>query len=119
VVERPRPDPSLLSPAVIPDPSSFSYPSGHTAFAAALVCALILVLAPVGARAVPIVAGAVIVVLTAWSRVYLGVHYPTDVAASMLLVPVTAVALDRVLGRWGWFEVRRSHRALSATALNE
>jgi undecaprenyl-diphosphatase len=114
VVERPRPDPALLSPAVIPDPATFSYPSGHTAFAAALVCALIVVLAPAGSRAGPIAAGTVIVLITAWSRIYLGVHYPTDVAASMLLVPITAVAVDRVVSMWSWFAASRDQGGAAA-----
>jgi undecaprenyl-diphosphatase len=115
VVRRPRPDGSLLSPEVIPDPSTFSYPSGHTAFAAALSCALILVLTDTGSRTIPVIAGSVLVAVTAWSRVYLGVHYPTDVAASMLLVPVTAVALHRLLTRLAWFDSPFSGPPVAAT----
>lgn len=114
VAQRPRPDPALLSPAVIPDPATFSYPSGHTAFAAALVCALVIVLAPAGSRGIPIAAGTVIVLITAWSRVYLGVHYPSDVAASMLVVPMTAIAVDRVVARWSWSVSPRDRGAAGA-----
>jgi membrane-associated phospholipid phosphatase len=96
IVRRPRPDAAALPAMIVREPVSFSYPSGHTAFAAALVCGLILVMVPVHRRAVAIVPGAAVVLVTAWSRVYLGVHYPTDVAAAMLLVPVIVIAVERM-----------------------
>lgn len=100
VVQRPRPDATQLTPLMIADPATYSYPSGHTAFAAALSCAVILVLATGTARTISIIVGAALVLVTAWSRVYLGVHYPTDVVASIVLVPFLAVATQRVVGRW-------------------
>nr|WP_274636375.1 phosphatase PAP2 family protein [Microbacterium bovistercoris] len=98
IVRRPRPDPALLGQAAT-TPLTYSFPSGHTAFAAALGCAVILLLATGRARAVAVAIAAVVVLLTGWSRIYLGAHYPTDVIASMILVPVLAVAADRVAGR--------------------
>ncbi|WP_062464110.1 phosphatase PAP2 family protein [Demequina soli] len=100
VVQRPRPDAALLHAPLVAHPSSSSFPSGHTAFAAALVCAMLIVLAPRRGRAGWAVLGCVLVLATAWSRVYLGVHYPTDVAASMLVVPPVAVAVDRLAASW-------------------
>lgn len=100
VVQRPRPDATQLAPMIVPDPTTYSYPSGHTAFAAALVCAVILVLTTGRARTISIVAGSVLVLLTAWSRVYLGVHYPTDVTASIVLIPFLAIAASRLTRPW-------------------
>ncbi|WP_051209299.1 phosphatase PAP2 family protein [Propionicicella superfundia] len=97
VVRRPRPG-SLFASGPVATPESFSFPSGHTAFAAALCCAVILALAPGRTRRVAIVVGVVIVLVTAWSRVRLGVHYPSDVVASMLLAPVVSVAANRCTG---------------------
>lgn len=64
----------------------FSFPSGHAAHAFAVgVVILILMPRKVG---VPIF---VIAILMAYSRLYIGVHYPTDVIAGILLG--TAIAL--------------------------
>lgn len=82
LVARPRPDVTALAnpPAV---DHSYSYPSGHTVVATVVVLTLILALQPRQRRwAVPL--GAVVVLLAATSRVYLGVHYPTDVLAAVV-----------------------------------
>ncbi len=88
IVERARPfltDPSLAT-TLIPLPGSFSFPSGHTgsSFAAATVLAAI----PfshgwkrVASATIPLAAAAAI----AFSRLYLCVHFPTDVAVGCLL----------------------------------
>ncbi len=80
VIHRPRPPPFYGV-----DPESFSFPSGHAFFALTFCGALLLVFAshrkltPLGA-----VLGAILVVAIGWSRIYLGVHYPSDVAAGYL-----------------------------------
>jgi undecaprenyl-diphosphatase len=85
-VERPNerfPEPEPLVPA----PTDFSFPSGHatTSFAAA---ALIAGAAPRLAVPAFVLAAAV-----AFSRVYVGVHYPLDVAGGALLGLGVATAL--------------------------
>lgn len=72
---------------LIKTPSSSSFPSGHSATAAAGALTLSFaypVLAPV-----LIPAG----ILTALSRIYLGVHYPFDVLAGALIGTTTATVL--------------------------
>jgi len=94
-----RPRPCWVNPEVfllIPNPTDYSFPSGHTlaSFAAATVlfwhskrlgfCALF------------------VASLIAFSRLYLYVHYPTDVLGGILIgvgIGLTAVFLYRTISR--------------------
>lgn len=106
LVVRPRPgitgptdlvDPSTVHQLLVPMPTSSSFPSGHTAIAAALGCALVLSLRPGRGRGGAIVGAVLLALVTAWSRVALGVHHGTDVLASLVLVPPLAVLLAGLL----------------------
>lgn len=97
LVRRPRPFVTLLGIAPLSGaPTDFSFPSGHATgsatFAAFLVASIVLAwrrgLLPETSRGAAITVGAVAVsfaLMVAASRVYLGVHYPGDVGAGMLL----------------------------------
>jgi len=76
VFRRPRPVLDGL-PALVPTPSALSFPSAHasSSFAAARAYAGLLPVGPLYATAAAMAA----------SRVYLGVHYPSDIAAGALL----------------------------------
>jgi membrane-associated phospholipid phosphatase len=76
VVRRRRPQLERL-PALISTPTSLSFPSAHasSSFAAARAFARLMPAAPLYAIATAM----------ALSRVYLGVHYPSDIAAGALL----------------------------------
>ena len=81
---RPRPEPYFGIAA----PHSFSYPSGHALFSFAFFLTMAaLVTAHLHTKwgsALLWVAAATIVALIGFSRIYLGVHYPSDVIAGYL-----------------------------------
>jgi len=84
IVGRPRPDVEKIGPI----PGTYSFPSGHVA--ATLVCWLgsaLLLLAFGRTRLSQAVAAAasVMVVGTAWSRVYFGMHHTLDVIMGLVL----------------------------------
>ena len=84
IVARPRPFAEIeaLIP-LIAKPTDFSFPSGHTtaSFAVALVM-LRMLQKKIGIPAV------VLAALVAFSRLYLGVHYPTDVLTGFVVALV-------------------------------
>ncbi len=80
VFERDRPD---VDPVV--EISHYAFPSGHTTTATAIATALAIIAWPTRWRW-PVIAAAALFSLTmAWSRVYLGVHWPSDVVAGLAL----------------------------------
>ena len=87
IVARPRPTIEHLTHL-----TSLSFPSEHTTQAAAVYLTIAIMLSKGlnrGWRELVIVGAILIALAVAWSRVYLAVHYPTDVIAGLLL-------------GWGW-----------------
>lgn len=86
LIKRPRPFQRMKNIAfVIPPPDHFSFPSGHTA--AAFLMAMILSAVFPGLL-IPSLLWATAV---GFSRVYVGVHYPTDIFAGMAMGLLIAV----------------------------
>jgi undecaprenyl-diphosphatase len=83
LIHCPRPEPFVGR-----DPSSYSFPSGHALYSLCfygVLASVLAVHAPERAARVAIcVAAAVLVAGIGLSRVYLGVHYPSDVIAGYL-----------------------------------
>lgn len=101
VVARPRPPEGLMTvPGV---ESSFSFPSGHTIGAATLVLVSgYLVWSRRRSRAVAIVwttTALAVTALVAFSRLYLGYHFVTDVLAAICLA-VAVLGAVMMIHRW-------------------
>lgn len=100
-----RPRPYTMIEGLVPEgkiPSDASFPSGHTAlgFVVATVFLLTLPWIMEKKRAMVIsVIFIVLAVLVGFSRLYLGVHYPTDVLAGMLLGIVYGIVAKMVVGK--------------------
>lgn len=109
-VARPRPTIEHLSQL-----SSLSFPSEHTTQAAAVYLTIAIMLSASltrGWREAAIVLGVLIALAVAWSRVYLGVHYPTDVAAGLLLGWSWAL----LVFHWARPKLIRDHPAMGRVA---
>lgn len=107
--QRARPDP-FFGVAV---PDSFSFPSGHTLYSSCLFGTLAVIISGRvrgAARVAAWSAAVALVVLVGLSRIYLGVHYPTDVVASYLAASVwiLAVAIGDRLSRRDELAANRS-----------
>lgn len=101
VFDRPRPP---AAAALIALPSNASFPSGHAIATLALYggIALMVILDATGVRARVAAGGTVALAAIAVgvSRVYLGVHWPSDVVASWLLGTVVLCAAGWVAVAW-------------------
>jgi undecaprenyl-diphosphatase len=81
IVSRPRPSPALVK--VMIDETGYSFPSGHVFFSVIFVGFLAYLLfthlTNRAARAVSVVLLSLLILAVSASRVYLGVHWPSDV----------------------------------------
>lgn len=77
--------------------NSFSFPSGHAMGSATLAAALILLLWPTRWRWLTVIGSSLFVVLVGLSRVYLGVHYPSDILAGWTAGTAWVVAMHQLI----------------------
>jgi undecaprenyl-diphosphatase len=99
---RARPQGSLLY--LIQTPSSFSFPSGHAMGSTGVMLSLVVLAhvyrLPTRVRAIGFSLAAAFSVGVATSRVYLGVHFPSDVIGGQLAAAAWVSAIT------GWFYPR-------------
>lgn len=102
LVERIRPyivDPSIA--LLIPPESDFSFPSGHTSTSFECAFALFAYHKKAGTAALVLAAA------IAFSRLYLMVHYPTDILAGVAIGAVVAV-IGCTAANWVWGRVKKT-----------
>lgn len=90
--------------------STYSFPSGHAMGSATLALAVIVLTWRTRARWPVLVAALVFAIAVSWSRVWLGVHYPSDIVAAW------AAAAAWVFGTAHLFRMGRKARARPAPA---
>lgn len=102
-------------PHVVPwlwEEGDSSFPSGHANMAAALTVTVTALLWRTRYRWVCIVAGSIYTLMMGVSRVYLGVHYPTDVLGGWALGTAWAGGVALLL----WQRLRQAQGAAQASA---
>ncbi|WP_230085353.1 phosphatase PAP2 family protein [Arthrobacter sp. AQ5-05] len=100
LVERQRPNPALLFDPLAPETGSNSFPSGHVALAVGLAWAFFFLARNSRWARLAGVAGITVPIIVAWSRLYIGVHYPSDVLASLLAASAMVILFAGVWNRY-------------------
>lgn len=95
LVQRPRPCQIDTTVALlIPIPGEYSFPSGHTLHGFTAAAMIFLHQKRAG------IAALLFAAVVAFSRMYLFVHFPTDILGGMILGIAVAVAVYVVFDRW-------------------
>jgi len=79
---------------LIPHPTDFSFPSGHTMSSFAATTVLLLYNKKWGIWAT------ILAILIAFSRLYLYVHYPSDILAGLIIGILIAIASTKLLNNY-------------------
>ncbi len=96
IVARPRPYTVLQGLEIlISEPSDYSFPSGHTCSSVAAA----LTMLRMSDKRIGI-AACILAVLIAFSRMYIGVHYPTDILAGAVIGVFAAFLSVWMMNKW-------------------
>lgn len=85
----------------IPPHADFSFPSGHATYSMTFVLALVLLNWDSPRRPWLLGLGGLFALVIGFSRVYLGVHFPSDVVGGWLLAIAWAIGLHQLMFHWG------------------
>lgn len=102
IVARPRPcDIDSTVTLLLSRPHGYSFPSGHSINSMAAAMALFLNNKKIGIPAL------IVATLIGFSRLYLFVHFPTDVLCGFVIAILVAIGVD-----WGFrqFEIKRAKK---------
>ncbi|KAB8335653.1 phosphatase PAP2 family protein [Scytonema tolypothrichoides VB-61278] len=77
--------------------SSFSFPSGHSMTSMTLVAALVILTWGSVWCWVVLIAGSLFVLGIGWTRLYLGVHFPSDILAGWMVSIAWAIGVSLVI----------------------
>lgn len=90
-----RPRPALW---ISPTPkTSFGFPSGHAITSMSLMLALLLIAWPTRWRWPALILGVGFVLATGFARLYLGVHYPSDIVGGWLVAVTGTMIVYAIL----------------------
>lgn len=78
--------------------STYSFPSGHAALSCTLAITAIILLWHSTRRRLVIIAALIYVAIIGFTRLYLGVHYPTDVLAGWLVASGWVLTVGVIMG---------------------
>lgn len=96
--------------------TSYSFPSGHAMLSSVVAAVLIALCWRTRYRLAAIVAGMVFMVSISFSRLYLGVHFPTDVLGGWLIGTAWVLIVVGVVDGWVY---RRASREVTASTQHE
>lgn len=88
--------------------TSYSFPSGHAMLSSVVAVVLIILCWRTRYRSAALVAGLVFMMLISFSRLYLGVHFPTDVLGGWLMGTAWVLVVVAVVDGWVYKRVLRS-----------
>ena len=74
----------------------FSFPSGHAMLSMTLVVALTLLVPRNPWRSLFLFGGVMLAIEIGWTRLYLGVHYPSDILGGWALAIAWAIGVSRL-----------------------
>ncbi|AKV66824.1 MULTISPECIES: phosphatase PAP2 family protein [Microcystis] len=91
-----------------PLPDDFAFPSGHALFSSLLVVSLLILSWRTRWFFGVVLLGIPLVLVIAWTRLYLGVHFPSDILAAWLL----AIAWSLLVHLW-WRQLLETPKAIN------